>query len=180
MDNKILHAMHCATEAHKEQRRRYTNEPYIVHPFAVAGLVTAIGGTSTMIQAAFLHDVVEDTDTDNADIETHFGVEVANLVWWVTNKSKPSDGNRAERRKIDRNHIAAAPAEAQTIKLADIIDNTRSIGALDSKFADTYMLEKFRMLKILTEGDKSLHAIAHSNVCSHLNKDATDRDGFWY
>ena len=52
-----------ATSAHAAvgQKRKYTNEPYIVHPAEVAKLVEDVGGTQEMIAAAWLHDVIEDT-----------------------------------------------------------------------------------------------------------------------
>lgn len=55
-------AREFATEAHKsiDQRRKYTNQPYIVHPLTVAELVRTVPHTEEMIAAALLHDVVEE------------------------------------------------------------------------------------------------------------------------
>ena len=78
--------------------------------------------------------------------------------------SKPEDGNRATRKAIDREHTAQAPAEAQTIKLADLISNSKSIMAHDPDFAVTYLAEKRLLLEVLTKGDPGLHAEASKFV----------------
>lgn len=69
----IERAFKFAKEAHKGIRRR-SGEPYILHPIAVARIVSQeIGLGSTSICAALLHDVVEDTEYTVEDIENHFG-----------------------------------------------------------------------------------------------------------
>ena len=147
-----------ATAAHAAvgQLRKYTFEPYIVHPAEVAGIVAEAGGTPEMIAAAWLHDTVEDTGVTSELIRAEFGDEVATLVGWLTDVSRPDHGNRAARKAVDRAHTAAAPAEAQTIKLADLICNTKSIVAHDPKFAVTYLAEKRELLEVMTKGDPRL------------------------
>jgi (p)ppGpp synthase/HD superfamily hydrolase len=154
-----------ATAAHAAvgQLRKYTNEPYIVHPKQVAQFVETAGGTPEMIAAAWLHDVVEDTGVTNEDITREFGNKVGELVGWVTDISRPEYGNRAFRKQMDRNHIAGAPAEAQTIKLADIISNCSSIMMHDQAFAKIYFEEKRLLLEVLTKGDEGLRNYA-SNI----------------
>jgi (p)ppGpp synthase/HD superfamily hydrolase len=148
-----------ATAAHGAvaQLRKYTNEPYIVHPAEVAGIIDNLeGGTVEMIAAAWLHDVVEDTGVTIETIRAEFGEEVAELVGWLTDVSRPEQGNRATRKAIDRAHTAMAPAEAQTVKLADIISNCTSIVEHDATFAKTYLEEKRLLLEVLTKGDATL------------------------
>ncbi len=147
-----------ATAAHAAvgQRRKYTGEPYVVHPIEVSRLVDQIGGTSEMVAAALLHDVLEDTDVTFDVLEEEFGTSVAELVLWLTDVSKPEDGNRSTRKALDRQHSAAAPAEAQTIKVADLISNTRSIVAHDPDFAVVYLQEKRMLLDVLTKADPNL------------------------
>jgi (p)ppGpp synthase/HD superfamily hydrolase len=146
------------------QLRKYTYEPYIVHPAEVAGIVASIGGTESQIAAAWLHDVVEDTGVTIEVIRAEFGDEIATLVGWLTDVSRPEQGNRAVRKAIDRAHTAAAPGAAQTVKLADLISNTRSIVAHDAKFAETYLSEKRELLKVMTKGDPTLLARAHEQI----------------
>jgi (p)ppGpp synthase/HD superfamily hydrolase len=156
-----------ATAAHAAvaQLRKYTNEPYIVHPAEVAGIVDSVeGATFEMVAAAWLHDVVEDTGVTLEVVRAEFGDEVATIVGWLTDVSRPEQGNRAIRKAIDRAHTASAPAEAQTIKLADLISNTRSIVEHDEKFAKTYLEEKRMLLAVMTRGDAGLMAIAKAQI----------------
>ena len=144
-----------------KQVRKYTGEPYFVHPAEVARIVAGVpGSTPDMVAAAWLHDVVEDTGCTFTDIHMAFGIDIATLVQWLTDVSKPEDGNRAHRKALDRMHTAAAPAEAQTIKLADLISNSKSIMEHDPAFAKTYLEEKRLMLAVMTKGDRGLHAEA--------------------
>ncbi len=85
-----------ATAAHTAvaQLRKYTHEPYIVHPAEVAKIVSTVPHTPQMLAAAWLHDVVEDTGVTLETIRAEFGDEVATLVGWLTDVSRPEQGNR--------------------------------------------------------------------------------------
>lgn len=155
-------AFAAAAHASIDQRRKYTGDPYIVHPRRVAQTVKDTGARDEVIAAALLHDVVEDTPVTLEEIRTEFGKDVAALVEMVTDVSRPEDGNRTLRKAMDRDHLALASAEGQTIKLADLIDNTASITRYDPGFAKVYMREKMELLGVLKEGDTTLrqHASA--------------------
>ncbi len=142
-----------AAHAAAAQLRKYTNEPYIVHPREVAQIVGTVPHSYEMLAAAWLHDVVEDTGVTIETIRSEFGPQVAELVGWLTDVSRPEQGNRATRKAIDRAHTAMAPADAQTIKLADLISNCTSIVEHDADFAKTYLEEKRLLLEVLTKGD---------------------------
>jgi len=160
-------AKQFADVAHEGQKRKYTGEPYILHPVAVAELVRSVPHTPAMIAAALLHDVVEDTPITLDEIERVFGFEVAVLVEMLTDVSKLSDGNRAARKAIDREHTAKASPAAKTIKLADLIENSKSIMAHDPAFAKVYLVEKALLLEVLREGDATLWAMAAEIVRNH-------------
>ena len=164
MTDLISRADAFAAEAHAsiDQRRKYTGDPYIVHPRRVAQTVKDTGARDEVIAAALLHDVVEDTPVTLEEIRTEFGKDVAALVEMVTDVSRPADGNRRLRKAMDRDHLALASAEGQTIKLADLIDNTASITQYDPGFAKVYMREKVELLGVLKKGDITLcqHASA--------------------
>lgn len=154
-----------AAHAAVGQKRKYTFEPYIVHPAEVAKIVAGVpGATPDMVAAAWLHDVVEDTGCTFTDIHMGFGIDIATLVQWLTDVSKPEDGNRAARKAIDRAHSAQAPAEAQTIKLADLISNSRSIVQHDPEFAKIYLEEKRLLLEVMNKGDAGLMAEARKYI----------------
>lgn len=142
--------------AHAGQKRKYTGEPYFYHPIAVASIVATVDHTPEMLAAALLHDVIEDTNITIMDIEVEFGKTVAMLVDWLTDVSRPEDGNRATRKTIDREHASRSPAAAQTIKLADLIHNSQSILMNDAMFAKVYIPEKTALLNVLTSGDPVL------------------------
>lgn len=153
---KLKKAIQFATKAHEGQVRKYTGEPYIVHPLEVVEIVKTVEHTEEMLMAAVLHDTVEDTDTTIQDIDREFGPVVAQLVSELTDVSKPEDGNRATRKGIDRDHLSQASAQGQTIKIADLISNTGSITEHDPKFAKIYMKEKALLLQVLDKADKIL------------------------
>jgi guanosine-3',5'-bis(diphosphate) 3'-pyrophosphohydrolase len=155
-----------ATAAHAAvgQLRKYTYEPYIVHPAEVVSIVKTVEHTPEMLAAAWMHDVVEDTGITLETVRAEFGDEVADLVGWLTDVSRPDHGNRAARKAVDRAHTATAPAAAQTVKLADIISNTKSIMEHDAKFAETYLAEKRMLLEVMTKGDAELMARARSQI----------------
>ena len=158
-------ALLFATAAHAAvgQVRKYTGEPYIVHPIEVAGLVESVSGhTVEMVAAAYLHDTIEDTQVTIDIIVQEFGTEIANLVLWLTKVGEAEHGNRAARKELDREYLAQAPADAQTVKLADLIANTRSIVEHDPKFAEVYLREKLALLQVLKKGDHGLWVRAYS------------------
>ena len=165
-DPLIRSAAFFAVAAHGAigQVRKYTGEPYYLHPFAVAALVSQVSNSPVMIAAALLHDVVEDTKVDLGTILGTFGPEVACLVDDLTDASRPTDGNREIRKAIDRAHSEAASPDAQTIKVADLIDNTRSIVERDPAFAKVYLAEKRLLLAVLKRADPRLREIAERQI----------------
>jgi (p)ppGpp synthase/HD superfamily hydrolase len=137
-----------ATKAHGVQLRKYTNEPYIVHPYAVCKIVFEHGGDRAMRCAALLHDTVEDCGVTLNEINHHFGDDVMQLVFWLTQASVLCHfkGNRAARKKFDNDVFRGAPERAKLIKFADLIDNTSSIVQHDPEFAKVYLQEKKTLL----------------------------------
>jgi len=165
-EDLVRRARRFATTAHKriDHRRRYTWQPYAVHLKSVAEIVSSVSPDPALVAAAWLHDTVEDTPATHYDIEGEFGKEVSSLVYELTDVSRPSDGNRATRKAIDRAHLAQASPRAQTIKLADLIDNCRDICRHDPRFARVYMAEMSALLEVLTEGDSTLYRRARREL----------------
>tara|TARA_B100000131_G_C17936323_1_gene540469 strand:- start:71 stop:580 length:510 start_codon:yes stop_codon:yes gene_type:complete len=160
MESIVDRALAFATIAHGEQKRKYSGEPYIVHPIEVMEIVKTVPHDEAMLAAALLHDVVEDTEVTLAEVRQAFGEDVASLVDDLTDVSKPEDGNRKTRKALDREHSAQSSPRAQTVKLADLISNSSDILENDPKFAKVYLAEKELLLKVLTQGDPTLHAKA--------------------
>jgi len=151
-----------ADRAHRSinQKRKYTGEPYIVHPRRVAAMVAVVIDDPEVVAAALLHDVVEDTPVTLTDIEREFGPRVAGFVDDLTDVSTHRDGNRERRKAKDREHTRCARPESKTVKLADLIDNARSITEHDPDFALVYLREKELLLKVLREGHPLLYQMA--------------------
>lgn len=151
-----------ATAAHAaiDQRRKYTDVPYIEHPRRVAERVASVPHTPEMIAAAWLHDVVEDTAVTIEEIQREFGEEVAILVAGLTDVSRPEDGNRKVRKAIDHQHTAQQSPACKTVKLADLIDNSIDIRRNGKGFARIFMAEMAVSLEGMAEGDATLYAEA--------------------
>lgn len=179
MDSIISKASNYAVQAHKNQRRKYSNQPYWHHLANVAELVQIVEHDDEMIAAAWLHDTVEDTDVTVADIDINFGADVATLVQWLTIPTKLADGNRTKRKEIDRLYIEKAPDRAKTIKLADLIDNTESIVDNDADFAKVYLQEKALMLPCLLGGSGRLMFVAELTLKMGLRKLANKGSTQW-
>lgn len=164
IDTHEYRAREFAVRAHGVQTRKYTNEPYWHHCRDVADLLRTVPHTSEMIAAAWAHDTVEDTSTTFADVALAVGAKAASLVWWLTDTPHVA-GNREARKRADRARLAVAPAEAKTIKLCDLIDNSRSIVERDPEFAKVYLTEKRLLLdEALIGGDLQLWARADEIV----------------
>jgi len=157
-----------ATAAHMAvgQKRKHTGEDYIVHPVAVAETVLGTRySDDTYIAAAFLHDVVEDTHVTLEQIKDQFGQAVHDVVQALTDVPFIENGaNRKARKAIDRDRLAKADAGTQTIKVADLIDNTKTIVEFDPNFAVVYLAEKALLLNVLTKADPTLLSIAREQV----------------
>jgi (p)ppGpp synthase/HD superfamily hydrolase len=156
-----------------DHRRKYTNEPYHVHPERVAIIVSGVTSDKEVIAAAWLHDVLEDVAPKNANFDQKtilavFGERVLQLVLAVTDISKPEDGNRAARKALEREHLSKASSEAKTVKLADLIDNIIDISKHDPGFARVFKREVSLDLPYLRGGNKKLY----QQVICLLNLDA--------
>lgn len=152
-----------ATVAHESQKRKYTGEPYITHPIAVAKLVMSHGGDHNQGLAAILHDVVEDTPVDLIDIYRYllnsgFSVsdseDITNMVDDLTDeytKENYPQYNRAERKSLEAKRLGEVSSRSQLIKACDMIDNTSSIVGNDPSFAKVYIKEKKALAQMLTK-----------------------------
>ena len=165
MSDLAYRAMEFAREKHKNQRRKYTDEPYFLHLAEVAGITytTAVDVESadTMVAIAWLHDTIDDCGVAREELEALFGTAIA---WGVWHLSDTEEGNRAERKAKARERIAGAARWVQNIKVADLISNTSSILRHDPKFAVIYLDEARQLLDVLTRADPRLLAMAREQI----------------
>jgi (p)ppGpp synthase/HD superfamily hydrolase len=155
-DNLSALALGFAQCAHRQQKRKYTGEPYADHCRNVAAIVSEYTSDPDVIVAATLHDVLEDTEVTPAEMRDVFGDRVTLLVIEVTDVSRLEDGNREVRKRLDREHLATSSPNGATIKMADLIDNTSSIVQYDKGFARSYLREKEALLEVLKHGNAKL------------------------
>ena len=116
-----------ATRRHADQRRKgASREPYINHLTEVAGLLAEAteGRDPELVAAGFLHDTLEDTETEYEELQLRFGKRVAKLVSEVTDdKSLP----KTVRKRLQIVHTPKKSRRARLVKLADKISNLRSL-----------------------------------------------------
>ena len=127
---RIREAIDLAVSAHNGQLRR-SGEEYVCHPLHVACILVEIGMDSDAVVAALLHDVVEDTDIELAEISRQFGQDVANLVDGVTKITQMSFSTREEQQAENVRKMLLAMAKdvrVMIIKLADRLHNMRTSG----------------------------------------------------
>ena len=132
--NTLSKAYNFAVTAHKNQKRK-SGDPYVMHPLAVANILSDLKLDSATIVTGLLHDTIEDTKTTYDVVLKEFGKEVADLVDGVTKISaledKAVESYRAENfRKL----ILATSKDIRVllVKLADRLHNMRTIKAFDS------------------------------------------------
>ncbi len=122
----IERAFEVAAMAHEGQERK-SGEPYITHPIAVAEIIAELGLPDTVIAAALLHDVVEDTGVNIEQMEADFGPEVAMIVDGVTKLDKVQYGSAAQAETVRKMVVAMAKdIRVLLLKLADRLHNART------------------------------------------------------
>jgi (p)ppGpp synthase/HD superfamily hydrolase len=147
-DMTIAAASGFALAAHAGQKRKYTGEDYYHHPKRVAEILDQHGHKDLVtLQAALLHDTVEDTHITHEQIIEYFGNDVAVLVGWLTKTEWEAPApSRAERKAFEIARLKDAPAVVKTIKLADRCDNLPSVIEHDPKFAPVIVAETRELL----------------------------------
>ena len=123
----LLSSLHFAADKHRDQRRKSREAcPYINHPIEVAEILSRVGGVTDLatLQAAILHDTIEDTQTTAEELEARFGAEVRHLVEEVSDDQRLP---KAERKRLQIEHAPHLSAKARLIKIADKISNVRDV-----------------------------------------------------
>jgi len=131
--DKVWEAYRFSEKAHSGQKR-LSGEAYISHPVSVACIAARFHLDSQSIQAALLHDVVEDTKSTESDIESKFGKQVSTLVTGLSKLDKVEfqDANEAQAENFRKMLLAMTQdVRVMLIKLSDRLHNMQTIQSLD-------------------------------------------------
>jgi (p)ppGpp synthase/HD superfamily hydrolase len=165
---------------HELQVRKYTNEPYFNHLVNVANMVDEYG--DFLYEVGLCHDLLEDTDTSYSQFLTmllNIGYsakessfifnKVVELTDIYTHEDYPNL-NRKARKELEAIRLYGVSYEAQTIKYADLIDNTSSIVEYDPGFAVKYLKEKEFILSGMSNGNEYLYGMAMLSLNDAKNR----------
>ena len=143
---KTRDALAYAEQRHAGQRRKADGAPFIEHPLEVAWLLYSVGAPDHVIAAGALHDTLEKTDADIAELRSRFGARTARLVIAVS--EDPGITSYARRKAALRAQVAAAGHEALMVFAADKISKVREVGP-QSKLPRRRLTHYRRCLELL-------------------------------
>ena len=132
-DLKEIERAYRFAAAHHEGQKRLSGEDFVEHPLAVAQILADLGLDTTTLQAALLHDTVEDTEVSVEELDVEFGPEVSRIVDGLTKLDALSFRSREhEQAENVRKMIVAMAGDIRVllIKLADRLHNMRTLSAL--------------------------------------------------
>ena len=150
--DKITKAFELAYKAHKKQKRKGTNIPYIIHPLEVAIILMKNNASEDLVAAGLLHDVVEDTPVTLQEIEKEFGKKIAQLVRGATEpeklaKKKMDEKKTWKQRKLHTiEFIRNADREMKMLSCGDKLSNIRSM-IYDYNLIGDKLWERFNVSK---------------------------------
>ena len=174
-------------KAHGDQRRKYSPDRYMVHPVRVMQTCGKYTDDISVLAAALLHDVLEDTPVTAGEIERFLNGLInaeetqralgliIDLTDVYTKEAYPKLNRRARKSKeVER--LSKIRQDAQTVKYADIIDNSSEIVSSDPSFARVFLMEARAILQKMDSGNPELYKIAVETVNNALK--AVDRNKY--
>ena len=182
MDSTLIEKVQSfAAQAHEGQRRKFADEPYSNHLVRVMQACNKVSSDEVLLSAALLHDVLEDTAVEEEDMRSFLSeifaqgdtIRVVELVKELTDVYTPSaypSWNRRKRKKMESERLKHISADGQTIKYADIIDNSTDIANIEYGFAVQYMSEYMTLLELLNKGNSMLYREAIETVTQSLQQ----------
>lgn len=181
METALDQIVAFAEKAHGEQKRKYTPENYIAHPIRVMNTCKRVTQDICILAAAVLHDVLEDTAIQKPEMENFLksvmSPEMARrtlkLVVELTDVFVKKDYpklNRRARKAQELLRLEKTSPDSQTIKYADIIDNSLEIVKYDPDFARVFLYECRANLNKLDKGNQELYQEATQLVNSAIEE----------
>ena len=141
LNEKIKEALNFCIAAHEHQKRK-SGEPYVVHPILVASITAYFSKDESMVLAALLHDVVEDTDFTLEYIKTHFGDDVSHIVDGLTKITEIRDhelnsGNeKLIKSALTFRKMIIASTDDVRVLVVKLFDRTHNMLTLDALSED--------------------------------------------
>lgn len=156
----IEEAVAFARKAHAGAVRKGTNIPYITHPMETAVIVSLMTEDEELIAAALLHDVIEDSEVTEAQLEEKFGRRVTELVLAET---EDKSGSWLERKSATVRSLKGASRENKMLTLADKLSNLRCT-------ARDYLMIGEEVWKRFNEKDKTKHKWYYGSILTELEE----------
>jgi guanosine-3',5'-bis(diphosphate) 3'-pyrophosphohydrolase len=192
---KIRKVFEVARDAHSQQIRK-DGSPYIIHPLAAAEIIAEMGLDDESIEAALLHDTIEDTDVTYEDIERMFGKNVANIVEGVTKLTRVKYTSKEEEQMDNLRKMLLAMAKdirVILIKMADRLHNMRTMEyqspqkqrekSLETMEIYAPIAHRLGMQKIKWElEDRSIYfldPIGYKEIQDELSRQMADHEDFF-
>ena len=178
---KIQAIIDFVTHWHKEQKRKFTGEPYVTHLLDVYKTVQEITNDKTIQAAALCHDLYEDTPCSETEfvnymLENGFSTSeikrINSLVYNLTDvyiKAHYPHLNRARRKTLEARRLAHIQPDAQTIKYADMLDNSKDLVKDAPGFAGKYLSEMKQILEGMKDGNPTLYKRAKKQCKNQLD-----------
>ncbi len=190
----IENAYFFAKQKHDGQKRK-SGEDYIIHPMAVADIAMDMGMDAHTVEAAFLHDVLEDTDCTREEMEDKFGKEVVALVDGVTKLDKINFSSKQQAQAENLRKMLLAMCKdlrVVIIKLADRLHNMRTLDNVEPEkqqytareTLDIYapLAARLGIMQIKSELEdlcmRYLYPEAYYNLVAQISSKKTERDAF--
>lgn len=156
----IIEAARFAEKAHHGAVRKGTNVPYITHPLEAAVIVGLITDDEELIEAALLHDTMEDAGVTYEELLVRFGRRVADLV---AEESEDKTKTWLERKSRTLEHLKNASHDIRILTLADKLSNIRTT-------ARDYMLVGERIWERFNVKEKEKHAWYYTSIIGLLRE----------
>lgn len=167
MDTTLQQIANFAGKAHGKQRRKFADEPYINHPVRVMEICREYTNDICVLSAALLHDVLEDTETTKEEIRNFLRtvmddesinrtIKLVEELTDIYTKKRYPQLNRRQRKSKEAERLSKTSAQAQTIKYADIIDNSQDIVNAEPDFTRLFLYECRTFVNVMNAGNPDL------------------------
>jgi len=164
MMDKVKRARDFAVEAHKGQERKFSGLPYVAHPATVSFILSEYEDVGEdELAAAFLHDVLEDTDVVAEDLEREFGETITFIVEDLTSHNSES----LDKTVYLKTKMMEMPDPSLRVKLADRLHNVSDLHLASDSFRERYSESTKELVNYVRYHRDSLGEV-HTSLCERI------------